>query len=68
MHVSKGVIAMRWKQDESGTGEGVLTFVKPEANSNTITVSNNILLWRKFRLTSTRDLGFKCLVVGMALC
>ena len=28
MDLSKRVIEMGWKQDESGTGEGVLTLVK----------------------------------------
>ena len=35
MHVSKRVIEMGWNQDESGTGDGVLTLVKLEKNSNT---------------------------------
>ena len=34
--LSKRVIEMRWKQDESGAGEGVVTLVKLEQNSNTI--------------------------------
>ena len=34
-HFYKRVIEMRWKQDESGTGDGVLTLVKLEKNSNT---------------------------------
>ena len=52
---------MGWKQDESGTGEIVLILVKLEKESN-------ILFWRKFTLTSPRDVGFKHLVVNMALC
>ena len=36
VHLSKRVIEMGWKQDESGTGEGVVTLVKLEQNSNTI--------------------------------
>ena len=35
VHLSKRVIEMGWKQDESGTGEGVLTLVKLEKKSNT---------------------------------
>ena len=33
--LSKRVIEMGWKQDESGTGEGVVTLVKLDKNSNT---------------------------------
>ena len=40
---------------KSGTEEGVLTLVKLEKIP--IQVSNNFLFWRKFTLTSTRDLG-----------
>ena len=43
MHLSKRVIEMGWKQDESGTGEGVLTLVK--LDKNPIQVSSNILFW-----------------------
>ena len=35
VHLSKRVIEMGGKQDESGTGEGVLTLVKLEKKSNT---------------------------------
>ena len=71
VHRSKRVIEMGWKQDGSRTGQGVVTLVKLEQNSNTTSyqaISRNILFWRKFTLTSTRDLGFKCWVVDMALC
>ena len=65
---SKRIIEMGWKQDESETREGVLTLVKLE-NSNTTSIKQYLVLfWRKFTLTSTRDLRFKCLVVNMALC
>ena len=69
--LSKRVIEMGWKQDGSGTGEGVVTLVKLEKNSNTTSyqaISCNIWFCRKFTLTSTRDLGFKFLVADMALC
>ena len=36
-HLSKRVIDLGWKQDESGTGEGVLTLVKLENKINTST-------------------------------
>ena len=41
--LSKKVVEMGWKQDESGTGEGVLTLVKLEKISNTsIKIYDNI--------------------------
>ena len=35
VHLSKRVIEMRWKQDKSGTGEGVLTLLKLEKKYET---------------------------------
>ena len=48
--LSKRVIAMGWTQDESGTGEDVLTLVNLQKISDTG-------IKRKFTLTLTRDLG-----------
>ena len=58
---------------KSGTGEGVVTprEAREKFQYKYQTLSNNILFWWKFALitlTSTRDLGFKILVVDMALC
>ena len=49
-----------------GRGRGVLTLVS--SKKNPIQVSSNILFWQQFTLTLTRDLGFKFVVVDMALC
>ena len=60
------------KQDDSGTGEGVLTLVQLEKNSNTrIQVSSILkqhLVLAEIHLDFDMDLGFKFLVVDMALC
>ena len=50
--------SLKWdgNQMKSGTGEGVLTFVKKEKKYK-YQLSNNFLFGRKFTLTSTRDLG-----------
>ena len=61
---------MGWKHDESGTGEGVLTLSKLGENYRKFqykSVSSNILFWRKFILAKTCDLGFKIMVVDVAL-
>ena len=53
VNLSKRVIEMGWKQDESGTGEGVVTLVKLDKNSNTTSyqaISCNILFGRKIHL------------------
>ena len=63
----KRVIEMGWKQDEKWDG-GVYSDTCKTREKNPIRVSISILFWRKFILTLTRDLGFKFLVVDMALC
>ena len=53
---------------ESGMGEVVLTLVKLDRDKFQYkSASSNILFWRKFTLTKTSDLGFKMLVVDVAL-
>ena len=67
VHLSKRVIEMERKQDEKWDGGGCSGTCKAREKFN-YKSSNNILFWRKFTLTLTRDLGFKFLVVDMALC
>ena len=50
---------------KSGTGEGVLALVKLEEHSNT--VSSNMFFGVHSPWTLTRDLGFKLLLLDMAL-
>ena len=61
MHLSKRVIEMGWKQDEKWDGGGCSDTCKAGENLHYKhqASSNNILFWRKFTLTLTRDLGFK---------
>ena len=58
----------KMKQDDSGTGEGVLTLVQLEKNSNTrIQVSSILkqhLVLAEIHLDFDMDLGFKFLVGG----
>ena len=66
----KRVIEMGWKQDEKWDG-GVYSDTckaRIKLDKIPIQVSSSILFWRRFALTLTRDLGFKFLVVDMALC
>ena len=58
---------MGWKQDEKLDGGGCSDTCKA-IEKIPIQVSSSILFWRKFTLTSTRDLVFKFLVVDMASC
>ena len=60
--------SLKWNGSKmkSGTGEGVPDTCKAMEKFKSKS-SNNILFWRRFTLTLTRDLGFRFLVVALCL-